>query len=206
MRINHTVRTLVISDFLMNAGLSVFSPVFAIFVTGQITNGSIKAVGFAVAIAQIVKSILQIPIARWLDKNHGEYDDFYSMVSGSAIIAATPFLYLFATQVWHVYVIQALFGLGSALAVPPWYAIFTRHIDHMRENVEWSIESIAIGIGGAAAAAVSGILVGQFGFRAAFLIGGFVAILGMLQQIRIYRDLRLYVGRREVEPLPDRIS
>jgi MFS family permease len=206
MRISHTIRTLITSDFFINAGFSVFAPVFAVFVTGQIKGGTIQVVGFAAAIAQIVKSSLQIPVARWLDRNHGEYDDFYSMVIGSCIVASSPFLYLFASEVWHVYAIQAWFGLGNALAVPPWYAIFTRHIDAMRENIEWSMESVAIGISGASAAALSGILVANFGFRLAFFVGGLFAILGALVQMRIYRDLRRVVGRRQVEPVPDKPS
>ncbi len=204
MRISHVVRTLITSDFLINAGFSVFAPVFAVFVTKQIVNGSVEVVGFAAAIAQIVKASLQIPVAQWLDKNHGEYDDFYSMVSGSCIIASVPFLYIFADQAWHIYAIQAWFGIGSALAVPPWYAIFTRHIDRMRENVEWSLESIAIGLSGAGSAALSGVIVTRFGFQFAFLIGGILAVLGAFMQICIYRDLRAYVRRRQVEPLPDK--
>lgn len=204
MRVNHTIRTLVTSDFLINAGMSVFAPVFAVFVTKQITNGSVEVVGFAAAIAQIVKVIFQIPVARWLDKNHGEYDDFYSMVAGSCIIASSPFLYLGATHAWHIYAIQAWFGIGAAFSVPPWYAIFTRHIDAMKENIEWSLESVAIGISGASAAALSGIIVTNFGFQWAFFAGGVFAIIGAVMQIRIYRDLRRFVGRGEVLALPDK--
>lgn len=204
MRISHTIRVLITSDFLINAGMSVFAPVFAVFVTKQIVDGSVEVVGFAAATAQLVKATLQIPVARWLDRNHGEYDDFYSMVSGSSIIALTPFMYLFASQAWHLYVIQAWFGIGAALAVPPWYAIFTRHIDKMRENVEWSLESVAIGISGAGAAALSGIIVSNFGFHWAFLLGGIFAVLGAIMQIRIYSDLRAFVSRGQVKALPDK--
>jgi len=206
MRISHTIRVLITSDFLINAGFSVFAPVFAIFVAGQIIGGSVQVVGFAVAIAQIVKASLQIPVARWLDKNHGEYDDYYSMVSGSFIISLTPFMYLFATVPGHIYAIQAIFGVGAALAVPPWYAIFTRHIDKMRENVEWSMESVAIGISGASAAALSGVIVTHYGFHTAFIIGGIFAIIGAAMQIRIFHDLRSSVGRGEVKSLPDKLG
>ncbi len=204
MRISHTIRTLITSDFLINAGFSVFAPVFAVFVTGQIEDGSVQVVGFAAAIAQIVKACLQIPVARWLDRNHGEYDDYYSMVTGSFIVALTPFMYLFATEASHVYIIQACFGVGTALAVPPWYAIFTRHIDKMRENVEWSMESVAIGISGASAAALSGVVVTHFGFQTAFLLGGIFAMLGAAMQIRIYHDLRAAVPRGVVKSQPDK--
>ena len=204
MRISHTIRILITSDFLINSGVTLFGPVFAIFVTGQIRGGSVETVGFAAAITQIVKSVLQIPVARYLDRNHGEYDDFYSMVTGTLLFAICPFLYLLASEPQHLYLIQAISGIGLALAVPPWYAIFTRHIDAMKENVEWSMESIGIGISGAAAAALSGIMVTNFGFQSVFILGGCLAILGGLLEIRIYRDLRAYVSRRQVRPQPDK--
>ena len=206
MRVSHTIRVLITSDFLINSGVTLFGPVFAIFVTEQIRGGSIETVGFAAAISQIVKSILQIPVARYLDRNHGEYDDFYSMVTGTLLFATVPFLYLLASTPQHLYLIQVVSGIGLALAVPPWYAIFTRHIDAMKENVEWSLESIAIGISGAAAAALSGVMVSNFGFQSVFVFGGVLAVLGGLLEIRIYRDLRAFVGRRQVKPLPDKVG
>jgi MFS family permease len=206
MRISHTIRILITSDFLINSGVTLFGPVFAIFVTQQIEGGSIETVGFAAAITQIVKSVFQIPVARYLDRNHGEYDDFYSMVTGTLLFATVPFWYLIASTPQHLYLIQVLSGVGLALAVPPWYAIFTRHIDAMKENVEWSLESIGIGISGAAAAALSGVMVSNFGFDSVFIMGGILAVLGGLLEIRIYKDLRAYVGKRQVKPQPDKVG
>jgi MFS family permease len=206
MKINHTIRTLITSDFLFNSGFSLFAPIFAVFVTKQVDAGSVQVVGFAAAVTQIIKAILQIPVARYLDRNHGEYDDFYSLIAGSAIVASSPFMYFFATHAWHVYAIQAWYGVGLALAVPPWFAIFTRHIDKMKENVEWSLESVAIGISGGAAAACGGILAETIGFRAVFLIAGCFSVLAVFLQLRIYRDLRAHVGRGQVQALPDKVG
>src|SRR5258708_1240576 len=121
MKINHVIRTLVLSDFFINSGFSVFAPIFAVFVTKQIVGGSVEVVGFGAAIAQLFKAGLQIPVARYLDKNHGEFDDFYSMVTGTVLAALVPFLYSFATSAVHVYIIQAIYGMSLALAVPPWF-------------------------------------------------------------------------------------
>ncbi len=203
MKINHVVKTLVLSDFFINSGFSVFAPVFAIFVTKQIDGGSLQVVGFAAAIFQIFKSGLQIPIAKYLDKNHGEYDDFYSMILGTFLIALVPFLYLFATKASHIYIIQALYGIGASFAIPPWYAIFTRHVDKMQENVEWSMDSIAIGIGAATSAAVGGFLAEKFGFQFVFILGGILAIFGAVNQIKIFRDLKEKVSQGVVKPHPD---
>src|SRR3989338_5042966 len=206
MRINHVVKTLVVADFFTNAGFSVFGPVFAVFINKQIVGGSLEVVGFSAAIFQIFKSGLQIPIARFLDKDHGEYDDFYSLILGSVLVAMVPFWYLFASTPTHIYIIQAIYGIGAAFSIPPWYAIFSRHIDKLHENVEWSLDSIAIGIAAATAAALSGILAQKFGFQFVFLLGGMLAIFGTIQQVKIFKDLKSKVGRGEVKPLPDKIS
>ena len=200
MKINHVIKTLVISDFYLNAGLGVFAPIFAVFITKQITDGSLQVVGFAAAITQIFKSILEIPIANYLDKNHGEYDDFYSMILGNSIIAITPFLYLFASTAAHLYIIQAILGIGLAFGVPPWYAIFTRHIDKLHTNIEWSVVSVAVGIAGASSAALGGIIAERFGFNMVFIIGGLASIFGAIQGLKIFSDLKAKVRQGTVVP------
>src|SRR5690348_10310239 len=112
MKVNQIIRTLVLSDFFVNAGFSVFAPVLAIFVTKQINGGTLQVVGFGAAIVQVFKIAIELPVSRLLDKNHGEFDDFWSLIFGSTLIALVPFLYLFATQVIHVYIIEAIYGMG----------------------------------------------------------------------------------------------
>src|SRR3989344_3818955 len=206
MRINHVIRTLILSDFYFNMGLGLFGPIFAIFITKQIAGGSIEVVGFAAGITQLFKGILQIPIAKYLDKNHGEYDDFYSMILGGALISLSPFLYIFATETYHIYLIQALYGIGLAFLVPPWYAIFSRHLDKLHENIEWSFESVAIGIAAAASAAIGGIMANRFGFQTVFIIAGCLAFFSIFQQLKIYRDLKEKVKRGTVKPVEDKLS
>ncbi len=205
MKVNHVVKTLVISDFFVNAGFSVFAPVFAIFITKQITNGSLEAVGFAAAIVQIVKVSFEIPIAAYLDKNHGEFDDFYSMILGGILISMVPFMYLIATTVAHIYIIGAIYGLGIALIVPPWYAIFSRHLDKLHESIEWSLDSVAVGLAGAGAAAVGGILAQRLGFNFVFISGGIFAIFGTIMQLKIYKDLKEKVAQGVVKPEPGKL-
>jgi MFS family permease len=203
MKINPIIRTLVTSDFLLISGFAVFGPVFAVFITQKIEGGSLAIIGFTAAIFQIMKSSVQIPIANYLDKNHGEKDDFYSLIIGSFLIALVPFLYLFAVKPIHLFIINGIYGLGAAFAIPPWNAIFTRHIDKMHESTEWAVESVSIGIGAASAAALGGIIAEKFGFQTVFIVAGIVALAGAVTLIKIYSGLRIKVGRGEVLPRPD---
>jgi MFS family permease len=200
MRINHVVKVIIASDFYIEGGLVLFSPIFAVFVTDQIMGGSLEVVGFAAAITQIV--IFEIPIAKYLDRNHGEYDDFYSMLLGSALISLTPFLYLFASLPNHIYLIHIIGGLGLAFFIPPRYAIFSRHIDKLQENLEWSFKSVVIGVAMAGAAALGGFMAQRFGFNSVFVLGGILAVIGSIYEVKIFKDLKEKVPRGIVRPVP----
>ena len=73
--INIVVRIMVIVDFFVNSAFGSFGPVFAIFITNQIAGGSASVAGLAAAAYWIAKSILQLPVARFLDKTDGTTSD-----------------------------------------------------------------------------------------------------------------------------------
>ena len=204
MKVNSVIRYLVIGDFFVNAGFSVFAPILAVFITRQIAGGTIATVGFAAAIVQIMKVIVELPVSKILDKNHGEYDDFVSLIFGSTLIALVPFMYLMASETLHLYLIAAIYGTGIGFVVPPWYAIFSRHLDKFQESFEWSLDSISIGISGAAAAAIGGVLAEKFGFNFVFVAGGIFAVFGGAMQLKIFSHIRRKVPRGQVKPMPDK--
>lgn len=184
--INPIVRILVTTDFFYNAAFGSFAPIFAIFITGQIAGGSARVAGFAVAAYWIVKSVLQLPIARFLDRTDGERDDFWALFFGYLASSFVPFAYLFAREPWHIYVIQGFLGFSMAWAIPAWYVIFTRHVDKNRIGFEWSLQSVfAVGISSALAAAAGGYAVERFGFQFLFLASGCLTFLASLLLLRL---------------------
>lgn len=134
-------------------------------------------VGFIAATYWITKSIIQPFIAHYLDKNHGEKDDFIFLVTGMFIANLIPLGYVFSTQPWHIFSLEFIRGLAMACVVPTWSAIFTRHIDRGREAFSWSLESTGVGFAAAVAGALGGILASTLGFRIVFVL---VSIFGLL--------------------------
>jgi MFS family permease len=163
--INKIVKTLIISDFFLNLGWGLLSPVFAIFVLENISNtGPLQVAqiaGLSALFYWIPKSFFQIPIGIYLDKNHGEKDDFWCMFVGMLLV--------FSTVPWHIYLCQVVYAAGMAMSLPSWLAIFTRHIDKGQEAFEWGIESSSIGTGAGIAGGLSGILVSLLGFKSLFI-------------------------------------
>ncbi|MBI4120537.1 MAG: MFS transporter [Parcubacteria group bacterium] len=188
--INKVVRTLVIADFFYNSAFASFGPVFAIFIVDNISRGAAEVVGFATAVYWLTKSLVQLPIARFLDKTDGERDDFWAMFFGFFLSSFVPIAYLFAKEPWHLYVIQAAYGFVMAWAVPAWYGIFTRHVDKWRISFEWSLESVfSVGLAAAGAAALGGYIVDRFGFEVLLVAASVLSFAASLVLLGLRRHL-----------------
>ena len=176
--INQVVLTIIVAEFILITGWSFLAPIFAVFVTQQISGGTVAVVGFAITIYWVTKSILQLFVAKFIDRNHGELDDFYFFLAGGFLNAVFVSLYYFSQEIWHIYALHFLVAIADALLVPPFYAIFTRHIDKGQEGFEWSLySSFSLGAGSALGAAAGGILATVVGFRIIFPLVGFFTLI-----------------------------
>lgn len=190
---NRVIKILIFSDFILNSGWGLIAPIFAIFLVQRISFGdqieAAKVAGFASLIYWVSKSILQIPIANYLDKKRGEKDDFWCMFFGGLLSAIAPFGFVVSTSPFHIYFFQFLRAIGMAMNVPAWLAIFTRHIDKGKEALEWGIKSTSLGIGIGIAGAVGGVLVATLGFEIAFSLVGIFNLISTFLLLAIFKEI-----------------
>ena len=185
--VNKVIRAIIYWDLYFNSAWGLINPVFAVFVVRNITYGNVgkaaEVAGFAALIYWILKSFLQIPIGAYLDRNHGEHDDFIFTLIGTVICGLVPIGYIFSSLPEHIYLLQVFYAIGMSMLIPSSYAIFTRHIDKGKEAVEWSLDSTILGFGAGITGAVGGIIAGKFGFNVVFIIASllnFVAAVSFL--------------------------
>lgn len=191
--INKIIKTLIVSDIALSGGWGLLGPVFAIFIVQNVAVSNIahaaQVAGFASLTYWFVKSCLQIPIGRYLDKNHGEQDDFWFMFIGTFLNAFVPFGYMISSEPWHIYAFQILHAIAMAMAVPSWAAIFTRHIDKGDEAYEWGVRSTSLGFAAGIAGATGGIMVALFGFKIVFILVGVLTFISAFLLLVIKNDL-----------------
>jgi DHA1 family quinolone resistance protein-like MFS transporter len=194
-KLNPVILTLMISDSIVLTGFGLVEPVFALFVT-EIKGGSVLSVGIATAIFMTVKSLLQLPFSRFVDKHdHSAKTPHHHLSTqflwcGMALILSAPILYYFSSNIWHVYAIQALYGVGSALAYPTWLKLWEMHIDKDQESYEWTLYSTITSLTVALSAVVGGLLVQEIGFRDTFLAAAVVVAAGCSALIYLRNDAR----------------
>lgn len=191
--INKVIKVLIFSDIFLLTGFGFIAPIFAIFVAQRITVGNTSqaamVAGFAMAIYWGVKSFLQIPFGKYLDKTLGEKDDLYFVVIGNILAAISVFGYIFSSLPWHIYFLKGIYSLGMAMNIPGWAAIFTRHIDKGKEAFEWSTRSTLIGIGAGASGALGGVIAAKFGFNLLFAGVGIFALISAFLPLLIAKEI-----------------
>lgn len=207
VKINLLIRILIFSDFLILSAVGFVNPIFAIYITGRISGASLSVVGYAATILLVVKSLMQLPIAKYVDRTPGESDEFFFVFWGSILASATTFLYLFIDQVWQLYALQACFGLANAMSYPSWFALFSRHVDKHKEGFEWGIYSSVVGVGVAVTSALGGLMAERFGFGPVFFIVGLISLIGTLMLLPMRRyllehdNLKLHDFDGDVKPV-----
>ncbi len=169
-KVERAIKLLITTDLMVNTANGFLAPVFAVFVTQKIAPGEIKVVGLAIAIQWLIKSIVQIPLARRLDGFQGESTNLKTIISGTFIMGIGAILYIFIRTPLALYLLQALWGLGLALYAIPWLTTFTRHLNVKKANFEWSISSSLVGFGLVAATALGGFLADKIGFSIVFIM------------------------------------
>lgn len=200
--LNKVVKVMVFSDLILNSGWGLVGPILAIYIVGNIQGGNVKVAGIAMGVYWLGKSILQIPFSHYLDKNHGEKDDYYALFLGTFLASLTPLGFIFATLPWHVYVLQGLHAVGMALAIPSWSAIFTRHIEKKREAFCWGLDSSALGLGAGVASIVGGTVAGIFGFVPLFIGVSVFGVIAALLFLLIRKEILPKTPTERVFPMP----
>ncbi|KKR37793.1 hypothetical protein A2361_00270 [Candidatus Woesebacteria bacterium RIFOXYB1_FULL_40_26] len=190
LKINKIIEYLTFSDIMVLSGWGLISPILAVFFTEQVKGGTVALAGLAATVYFLTKSIVQIPIARFIDAKRGEWDDYWVMIAGALIISISAFLYIFVQYPWQVIAVQIVYGLGGALAYPAWLAIFTRHVDTHREGFEWSFYYTATDLGSALTGGLGGLLAAAYGYNMVFVIVGISSLLGTAFLAGIVRDIK----------------
>lgn len=161
---------------LILSAFGLISPIFAIFLKEGITGGSILAAGTASTIFFSVKSVVQLPLARYIDTKKVKIG---FLIAGTFLIVLVPFFYALSPNIKYIYLAQVVYALGAACAYPAWFSLFTMHLDKKHRGFEWSLWSTGVGIGTAAAAYIGATIAGKFGFDSVFYVVGIMSLFGM---------------------------
>jgi DHA1 family quinolone resistance protein-like MFS transporter len=128
----------------------------------------------------ITHSLLQILFAYKFNPK----DRIWMLWLGTGLIALVPFGYIFSTHVYHLYIVQFIYGIGAAFGYPSWFSLFTANLEKGKRGFQGSIYSSSVGIG-TAITGVGALLADKIGFQWVFAITGLFAVIGFLVLLKL---------------------
>ncbi|MDP3947113.1 MAG: MFS transporter [bacterium] len=179
-KVSRLVRYFVLSDFVLLGGWGLMAPIFSIYVIEKVAGATLLTVGVMASIYWLVKSVIQLPIADYLDHTDGEKDDFLVLVGGLILAGVAAFLFVLADTVPKLYAVQFLHAIAFGMYVPSWSAIFSRHLDKNRYATSWSLNSTAIGIASGITGFLGAAMAARFGFTSVFLAASALSFLSAI--------------------------
>lgn len=194
LKVNRIVKFMVLSDLIFWLGWGLIGPVFAIFILDNIKDGSAIVVGLATGVYWIIKSILRVPMGMLLDSLKGEKDDYWFMTGGLFIAALVPFGYVYATQAWHLYLLETVHAVSMAMSLSGWSAIFSRHLDRGSEATEFGLDATSVGLGTGISGIIGGWAVTQFTFQQVFMATGFLGLVGAFFLLFLREDVEAAIN------------
>ena len=161
-KINKIVIYLTMSDVFSWGTYTVINAFTGLYLSQKLDENAIQFVAIGTSIYFFTRAIFQIPIGKLTDKLKGDKDEILLLVLG-LLLMGTPFL--FYSQISapiHYFVLQSVFGLGTALNITTWRKLFTLNIDEGREGTQYAVYETIM-------SALTGVL---------GIIGGTIASLG----------------------------
>jgi len=177
-KLNPKLLLLILSDILILSSFGLIGPIFAIFIMDGLKGGNLVTAGLATTIFLVVKSCVQLPLSRFfIDK---EKHKTHSLLLGTLLIISVPFIYAAAKSVSTIFIAQAIYGLGAAMAYPAWFSLFTTYMNKKHKGFEYTLWSTGVGIGSAIAAYLGAEVADIVGFKYLFFLVGAIAVMGFL--------------------------
>ncbi len=171
---NLALKILLFADGLFLLAGAMLGPIYAIFV--ERIGGDILTAGTSFAIFSLVMGILILVFGKIEDIFLKETELWICL--GYLIIAIGFFGYLHVTSPLHLFIVQIILGIGEAIQIPGYSAVYSRHLDHKKYAFQWgawdSIRNFAAALGAIAGA----LIVTVFGFKPLFIIMGSLALAG----------------------------
>ena len=84
MKMNRTVKLLMISDIFVISGFGLITPIMAVFINDKIIGGTVFTAGIASAVFMVTKGIIQLPFSSYVD-SHNDKDGLKWLITGTRL-------------------------------------------------------------------------------------------------------------------------
>ncbi len=181
---NQILKILLVSNVIFVLASSFLGPLFTVFV--QKFSADIITISLTWALFIGSTSLFMMLLYRVGDR----LNKLQLVQLGFLIRAVAWICYIFVGNIWAVFAIQILLGIGEACGTPAFSALFAEHLDKNHHIADFSEQWIAYNLVGALATITGGLIVHSFGFSTLFILMAVLALMSYGISIKLNLLLR----------------
>lgn len=176
------LKILLMISALLLAAAGLLGPIYAVYV--QEIGGDLLTAGTSYAVFAISAGLLTFLFGRWEDRvDHQE-----KFIIAHYLLAAIGYFgYIVAKTPTHLFIIQAVFGIGMAMGAPAYDGVYSRYMDKGKYASQWGTWEAMHWIVTAIAAALGGLLANLYGFKVLFMIMFALSIIALLVSLLLIK-------------------
>jgi MFS family permease len=175
---NLALKILLATNALVLMAGAMLGPIYALFVSQ--VGGSLMDAGIAGGIFALAAGLTTLVSGKFSDEVK---ENELIIVAGYLIMALGYLLYFWVSSIWFLFAVQFIIGIGEAIYVPAFDAVYSTHLDRGKEGTQWGGWESMSYFTAAAGAFIGGALATWFGFKILFLI---MAVLTLFSAVYIW--------------------
>lgn len=180
MSLSKTSKILLFGANVWYFGEGLFGPLYAIF--AEKVGGDILDITWAWATYLVITGLVYILVGKLVN---GKSYKARVMVAGYALNALFTFGYLFVSNPWHLFIVQAGLGVAEAMGTPIWDSLYARHMKEEHDTWAWGLSNGQSQISTGIAVAIGGLIAYYVSFNALFIAMGCIQVMATFIQARI---------------------
>lgn len=162
--LNKALRILLITNSMIFLAAAMLGPIYALFI--EKIGGKLLDASFAGGILAFTAGLTVLLSGKYSDRIK---ENELVVVAGYSIVGIGFLLYTVANSIWSVFLIQILIGLGEAIYLPAFDALYSKHLDLNKSGTQWGMWESMRYFSTAAGAIIGGFIATKLGFNVLFL-------------------------------------
>jgi MFS family permease len=205
IHVNEVIKYVFFTNSAYSFGHGLVMPFLAVFASTKIEGGTITVAGiasgiflFCIGIAQLVGGRILDIVTRDEKRGAGRLFFVFSIrYLFTAIIFSTL---LVVANPWQLYLNQAILGVSIGATQPFMNVIQTNYMDKGKEGVEWGINGFIFHICAGISAFLASIIIKQFGFSTAFMLGSVLNFIAFLFALKTFQKYKKHLPHKTPKP------
>lgn len=177
-KVGFLLRILTIDDVSFWGANSLISVILALFIVDNIAGATAINVGIGLMLRELTLAFLSIPVGKMFDRTKGLLDEVVFLSISGFLVGTSYILMSFSTQIWQLYALMILIGIGHAVNLNAWRILFYGSIHESERGQTIGVYQTVMSITIALILGIGGFIGERYGFNVVLILGGMMSVVG----------------------------